>query len=153
MISEISDYTWQTLYEHIERRIAGDLKALQFIREDPRLKDLDEVHTMAFEHELEILRWYLPLVREMQTRKSLQCIYPFMSLNTIRLLCRPKHTQQEKFWEFAWITPLAEGRYSLVSRGVNESLEPEELPSLEEGLLLIVEEVEKLARELCASEN
>ena len=153
MTSEIENYTWQSLYEHIEKRIAGVLKALQLFREETRLKNLDEVHTMAFEHELEILHWYLPLVREMQSRENLQRICPIMSLNTLRLLCRPSQPQQERFVEFAWITPTAEERYSLVGMEVNESQSPEELPSFEADLIQIVEEVEKLVKVKCVSEN
>jgi hypothetical protein len=153
MTSEISEYTWQTLYEYIERRITGVLKALQLLREDARLKNLDEVHITAFERELAMLRGYLPLVRAMQNRENLKSIRPIMSLGTIRLLCRPKHTPQENFMELAWISPIADGRYSLVRLEVIESQEPEEPNSFEVDLIQIVEEVEILVKEKCACEN
>ena len=148
MTSEVSDYTWQTLHEYIERRIAGVLHALQFLREDPRLQNVSEAHTTGFERELEMLRSCLPLVREMQNRENLQNISPFMSLNWIRLRCRPWHAEQDDILEFAWISPIAEGRYSLVR--MSESQESEKLPSFDADLMQIVEEVEKLVKETCA---
>ena len=153
MTSELSEYTWQTLYEYIERRIAGVLHALQFLREDPRLQNVGEAHATGFKRELEMLRSCLPLVREMQNRKGLQDISPFMSLNLIRLRCRPRHAEQDDILEFAWISPIAEGRYSLVRMGMSESQKSEKLPSLDADLNQIVEAVEKLVKETCAENH
>ena len=155
MTSELEpeDFTWQTLYEYIERRIAGALKALQFLREDPRLTNVDKVHTASFERELDMLRQCLPLVTEMQSRESLQDICPILSLNIIRLRCRHRHTEQDDSLEFAWISPIAEGRYSLRRMRINESQEPGKPDLFDSDLVKIVEEVEKLLKEICIGEN
>ena len=108
---------------------------------------------MGLERELEMLRSCLPLVREMQNRENLQDICPIMSLNIIRLRCRHRYAEQDGFLEFAWISPIAEGRYSLLQMGMNESQEPEKLHASGTDLIQIVEEVEKLVKEICAQEN
>jgi hypothetical protein len=154
MTTELSEYTWQTLYEYIERRIAGLLHALQFLK-DPRLQNVDEAqaHTAGFERQLEMLRSCLPLVSEMQNRENLQDICPVMSLNIIRLQCRHRHDKQDGFLEFAWISPIAEGRYSLKKIGTNESQGSGNLQSIEADLTQIVEEVEQLVKAICIDEN
>ena len=151
--SEPEDFTWQTLYEYIERRIAGVLKALQFLREDPRLNNLSEAHTIGLVRELEMLRQCLALVIEMQSRESLQDICPMLSLNIIRLRCRHQYAEQDDSLEFAWISPIEEGRYSLVPLRMNEFHESGQRTSFEADLNQIVAEVEKLVKEVCIGEN
>jgi hypothetical protein len=151
--SEPEDFTWQTLYEYIERRIAGVLKALQFVKEDPRLTNVDETYSMRFERELKMLRQCLALVIEMQSRESLQELCPILSLNIIRLRCRHQHAEQDDSLEFAWISLIGEGRYSLQRMGINESQEPTRPDSFDADLLKIVEQVEKLVKEICIGEH
>jgi hypothetical protein len=153
MTSEINDFTWQSLHEYIERRIAGVLNVLQSLRDDPRLQNLDERYTTSFERELEMLRQCLALVIEMQSRESLQDISPILSLNIIRLRCRYRYVEQDGFLEFAWISPIAERKYSLVKIGMNESPESGRPHSIDADLIQIVQEVEKLVKENCANES
>ena len=153
MTAEPGEYTWQSLYEYIESRTAGVLSALQFLREDPRLQDVDELHIASFDRELKMLRSCLALVSEMQHRENLQGISPILSLNMIRLRCRHPHVEQDGYLEFAWISPIAEGRYSLTIIGTNESQEPENSHPASADLIQIVEEVEKLTKEICGDEN
>ena len=151
--SEPEDFTWQTLYEYIERRIADVLKALQFLREDLRLNNVGEAHTIGLERELEMLRQCSALVIEMQSREALQGICPILSLNIIRLRCRHQYADQEDSLEFAWISPIEEGRYSLAQLRMNEFHESGQRPLFEADLTQIVAEVEKLVKETCLGEN
>ena len=155
MTSEVEpeEFTWQSLYEYIERRIAGALKALKLFKEDPRFTDVDEIHYTSFERELQMLRQCLTLVIELQGRKSLQGISPILSLNIIRLRCREQSDESDGFVEFAWISPIAEGKYSLRQLGINASEEIDELNPIEADLIQIVEQVEERVKELCLGKN
>ena len=151
--SELNDFTWQSLYEYIERRITGTLKALKLVREDPRLANVDEIYPASFERELEMLRQCLALVTEIQGRESLSDLSPILSLNIIRLRCRHRHVEQGDYVEFAWISPIGDGRYTLRQLGINESEELEKLNSFDADLVQIVEHVEKLVKEICVDEH
>src|SRR5690349_14032465 len=145
MTSQHIDFTWQTLYEHIEGMITDLLNILQSLEDHPRLK-LDEIYTTSFEDRLAMLRSCLLLVSEMQKRENLHDICPIMSLDTIRLHCRHRDTG------FAQISPLADGRYRIVEVGMNEHEESGKLRSLDMNLIQIVDEVEKLAKRTCIGE-
>jgi hypothetical protein len=148
-----SEFTWQSLDEYIERRIAGVLNVLQSLRDDPRLQNLDERYTTSFKRELEMLRQCLALANEMKSRESLQDLSPILSLNSIRLRCRYRQVEEDGFLEFAWVSPIAEGQYSLVKIGMNESAKSGEPHSIDADLIQIVQEVEKLVKENCADES
>ena len=142
MIPDVNALTWQSLYEYIERRIVGLQNALKMIQQDVRAVDLAN-STTSLEHQLELLRWYLPLVTEMQNREDMQVICPIMSLEIIRLRCR---SAQANSPDFAWILPVANGRYSLKQRRSGES---EQVELIEGGLSQIVEIVGKLVKAIC----
>jgi hypothetical protein len=154
--TEFSEYTWQTLYEYIERRIASARHAIQFLREDPRLPrddpsmvESDQIHITSFETQLERLLSCLPLIREMQSRENLQAIRPIMSVEIIRLGCRRVLRDQDDYLEFAWILPKPGNRYRLQTMHTNSAPLPEDEWSPDLGLSQVVDEVEKLAREYC----
>ena len=153
MTSQFNEFTWQSLYETIESRIAGVRNVLQSLRDDPRLQNLDERYITSFERQLEVLRQCLALAIELQSRESLQDLSPILSLNSIRLRCRSRQVEQDGLFEFAWISPIAEGKYSLVKIGMNESPESGQPHSIDAVLLQIVQEVEKLVKENCADES
>ncbi len=148
MISEPSNFTWQSLHEYIERRIAGTLNTLQLIEKDPHVSSFAQSKA-TLEHQLELLRWCLPLVSKMQNRKDMQAIRPMMSLDLIRLSCRHQHDSEDHSPDFAWILPIADGRYSL--KQINPQ-EPESSSFFEGDLIQIVEKIEKLVKEKCAKE-
>src|SRR5512141_1080434 len=103
MVPEPNDLTWQSLYEYIQRRIAGALNSLQLIEKDVHASQLAEMK-VSLERELEMLRWCLPLVREMQSKEDMQVVCPIMSLDLIRLRCRQQHDNQIRPPFFAWIS-------------------------------------------------
>ncbi len=147
MISDINDFTWQSLYEYIERRISGVLDVLQRINMDSQANDLSPM-SESLERQLDLLRWCLPLVSEMQKKENLQVICPIMSLELIRLRCRSQHDSQVHSSDFAWITPIADGIYQLVQREVNNS-ETKTPLSMEGNIFQIIEKVELLVKEKC----
>src|SRR6266540_1525257 len=120
MIFELDDFTWQTLYEYIERRIAGVLDTLQLIRMDSQASSFAHM-SESQQHQLNLLRSCLPLVREMQSKEDLQMICPIMSVDLIHLRCRSQPNHQVSSSDFAWITPIAEERYSLMRIETKES--------------------------------
>jgi hypothetical protein len=148
MIPDINDFTWQSLYEYIERRISGAQNAIQMIKKDARFSELSPP-TKGLEHELQLLQWCIPLVKEIQTRESLQNICPIMSLEIIRLRCRSKNDRQVYSSDFAWISPIADGRFNI--RQI-ESQKSEDAQLFEGSLSQTVEKVEKLVKEICVKE-
>jgi hypothetical protein len=152
MVPEPNDLTWQSLYEYIQRRIAGTLNSLQLIEKDVHAGQLAEIK-VSLERELEMLRWCLPLVREMQNKEDMQVVCPIMSLDLIRLRCRQQHDNQDRPPFFAWISPIANERYRLARVKVNKLQEPEKLWSFEGDLTEIVEKVENLVKEVYTAED
>lgn len=148
MIPDINDFTWQSLYEYIERRISGAQNAIQMIKKDASFSELSQP-TKGLEHELQLLQWCIPLVKEIQTRESLQNICPIMSLEIIRMRCRSKNDRQVYSSDFAWISPIADGRFNI--RQI-ESQKSEDMQLFEGNLSQTVEKVEKLVKEICIKE-
>ncbi len=152
MTPELNELTWQSLHEYIERRIAGALNGLQLIEKDIRASSLAQTKA-SLERELKMLHSCIPLVREMQNKEDMQIVCPIMSLDLIRLRCRHQHDNQVRSPDFAWISPVADGRYILARMKVNKSQELEKLWSFEGDLVQIVEKVENLVKEICTEEN
>jgi len=152
MDTELSDFTWHSLYEHIESRITGIQKGIQIIKLNNRLKDLPQP-IENLEYELERLQWCLPLVREMQAREDMQVVCPIMSVNMIRLRCRANQDNQAHSFDFAWISAIADGRFSVIRLETNESRLMAQLWSFEGNLPQTVEKIETLVKELCHNEN
>ena len=148
MIPDINDFTWQSLYEYIERRISGAQNAIQMIKKDAHFSELSQP-TRVLEHQLELLQWCIPLVKEIQTRESLQNICPIMSLEIIRLRCRRKNDGQVYSSDFAWVSPIADGRFNI--RQI-ESQKSEDTQLFEGDLRQTVEKVEKLVKEIYIKE-
>ena len=155
-LTEFSEYTWKTLYEYVERRIANVRHAIQFLREDPRLPrdnpsmvESDQIHIISFENQLERLLSCLPLIHAMQSRENLKAIRPIMSLEVIRLGCHCILHNQDDYLEFAWIMPKAGDRYQLETIQTSNAHPPEDEWSLDLGLSQIVDEVEKSVRDYC----
>ena len=147
MIPKPSSLTWKSLYEYIERRIAGALEALELIKREASTNGSAHMST-SLEHQLEILQWCLPLVKEIQSHEDLQVICPIMSLELIRLGCRSQD-KQDRSSDFAWITPVGSERYNLVRLGQKQSETAEILWSYEGGISEIIEKVKTLIREIC----
>jgi len=152
MTTELDDLTWQSLYEYIERRITGAQNALQLIQKNTHGDDLAQ-STARFKRELEWLGWCLPLVSEMLNKEDMQVICPIMSLDLIRLGCRHPHDGQDHSSDFAWISPIAEGKYFLKRIRVNNPGGLETLWSFEGDLSQIVEKLENLVKEICVQGN
>ena len=153
MASELSDFTWHSLYELIEFRITGLQKGLQFFRlHNSSENDMTEA-IKTFEHELDVLQRYIPLVKEMQVRENMQVVCPIMSLNMIRLRCPHKPDDQDSSSDFAWISSIADGKFSIVRLDTSESRLMEELWSFEGNLPQTVEKIETLIEELCNNPN
>jgi hypothetical protein len=153
MIPDINDFTWQSLYEYIERRIAGTQRVIQIIKENTHPDELSQ-RIKGSEHQLELLQWCIPLVKELQTRESLQNICPIMSLEIIRLRCRHKTDGQVYFSDFAWILPIADGRFNIrrIESQKSEDPQVEDMQLFEGNLGETLEKVEELAKEICIKE-
>jgi len=147
---ELDEFTWQTLYEYIQRRIAGVLDTLQLINKDSQGNNFAHMRE-SLERQQDLLQWCIPLVREMQKRENMQAICPIMSLELIRLRCRSQYDNQVQSSDFAWITPIADGMYKLVRREVNNS-EAKAPWSMEGNVSQIIEKVEILVKEVCTRE-
>ncbi|MBK7893944.1 MAG: hypothetical protein IPJ90_03450 [Anaerolineaceae bacterium] len=137
MLSELNGFTWDSLHEYIQGRLNGTQSALRTIQEDSRASDLEQL-IKVLENQIKLLHWCLPLVEEMQTRKNMYEICPIMSLEIIRLRCRQKLDSPD----FAWISPVADKKYSL-----KKILSQE--PEFEGSLFQIVEKIEEIAKETC----
>jgi len=148
MIPDINDFTWQSLYEYIERKISGAQNAIQMIKKGAHFSELSQT-TRVLEHQIELLQWCIPLVKEIQTRESLQNICPIMSLEIIRLRCRRKNDGQVYSSDFAWVSPIADGRFNI--RQI-ESQKSEDTQLFEGDLRQTVEKVEKLVKEIYIKE-
>jgi hypothetical protein len=148
MITDINDFTWQSLYEYIERRIAGAQNVIQMIKENTRPNEPTQP-IKGLEHQIELLQWCIPLVKELQTRESLQNICPIMSLEIIRLRCRRKNDGQVYSSDFAWISPIADGRFNI--RQINSEKSNDDILLFEGDLRQTVEKVEKLVEEICTN--
>jgi hypothetical protein len=149
MVNEnIGSYSWQTLQDYIERRVAGLLDSLGKIDPDAPPDLAKEMREMA-QRQLKVLNRSLPLVTEMQHRENMQVIIPIMSLDMIRLGCRQCGESQVRSADFAWITPIGEEIYHLVRSGFQETGEYGALWTFEGNLRQIVEKVEELVDELC----
>ncbi len=137
---DIDNFTWQSLLEYIERRITGTRNAVQMIKENMRLDESSSQATKGLEHQLELLQWCIPLVKELQTKESLQNICPIMSLEIIRLRCRRQIDGQTFSSDFVWILPIADGRFNI---------KQEDTQSFEGNLRQTVEVIERLVKEMC----
>ena len=152
MASEFEELTWQSLYEYIERRIVGVLNGLQLIENDKSVSSYTQTKA-SLEHDLDLLRWYLPLVKKMQSKEIMQVVCPIMSIGLIRLRYRPQHNSQVSLPDFAWIAAIADDRYSLVRVKVSKPEGLEKLWSFEGDLVQIVEKIENLVKEICTEDN
>jgi hypothetical protein len=144
MLSELNDFTWDSLHEYIQRRINEAESALRTMQEDGRASNLEQ-SIKVLENQIKLLHWCLPLVEEIQTSKNMHEICPIMSLEIIRLRCRQKLDSPD----FAWISPLADRKYSL-KRILSQ--EPEKEWLFEGSLFEIVEKIEEIVKETCVKE-
>lgn len=142
MQPNLNDFTWQSLYKYIEDIIFATQEELQ----SPYVLNHVESST-GLKNQLELLRLCLVLVNEMRNREDMQVICPIMSVGIIRLRCR--HAQFNSS-DFAWILPIADGRYSLKQINLHE---PKMEWLFEGNLSQVVEKVEKLVKEICAQED
>ena len=147
-VNETSGYTWQSLLEYFETQIASILDSLNSINDDTpenlaiKLKEISH-------RQLNLLRWYLPLVIEMRHCEDMQLVTPVFGVGIIRLSCRQCDDNQARSDDFAWITSREEGKYELsrIDIGKTKSFEP--LWKFEGDLIQTVEKIKELVHELC----
>src|SRR5688500_4982472 len=112
--------TWMTLVPYLADRVTSARETISTSRTilaeaGVAGQEADEF-VAGLEAPLNQLLWLEPLVREMLSRPALQSLRPTLSLQIVRLLSGPGVED-----EFAWIQPLAEGRF-LLSRVRNRGL-------------------------------
>jgi hypothetical protein len=151
MFPDPNSLTWQSLYAHIESRIAGVLETLELIKSNFHT-DHQAQMSASWEHQLEMLQWCLPLVKDIQNREELQTICPIMSLDVIRLRCR-SHNNEVRSSDFAWLTPVAQERFKLVRLGQSQSQKADILWAFEGETSEIIEKIETLVKEICAQQT
>ncbi len=152
MIPNVNDFSWQSLYEYIERIIANISSALDgFSRTDIDV-DVNE-DTLSLRQQLDHLLWLKPLVREMSSRQDMQLICPIMSVGIIRLRCHNQDAKSTRATDLAWLWSVSEKKFGLKRIKVIPGQDPETLWSIEGNLEQIVEEIEKLVREHCSQKD